>query len=1153
MSWAGFRRRVRRLRGAALGGWPASVAEVHLQATDDAVHVWCACTAPAQGLRRSTAMHAAVPVGSGSAPGSGSGGGGGGGWAAVPVAALRSVWADGDSCVGAACGGGDELRALQGAGVEHMLWAGGGASVVVVGDRGRLWAAGHVEYPRGGGARARFAGAASGGGGGDDWYYARGGRGGRLVAFVRGRNVVVCDAARRSETQVTWAADDGVQYGAVDRAVEEELGRATGLFWAPGAAERLLCARVDERAVAEIGLPDAAAGGAGGLVAGAGALFADDDGYGWAHGCPAGRRRLGGGRQRWPRPGAAVAATDWAVVELGGAPRVRTLLARARLQALFPWAAYAARAGWLPGGGAVWLQLLDRAQRRAAVVRVPLACFDAGCADPVDPLADGRGHAAGPLPRAARVDVLYEERQPAAWINVAQGPRFLADAAPGCVRFVIASERAGGFCHLYLVTSHLAPPGAARTEIAALTRGAWPVAADGPLVVDEPRRLVFFAARRPNPLTANLFAVSYAAAAPHEPPPEPAQLTPMGYTHAGFVFDASRSFFFCQSSNLSTPVRHCVYRIAAGAGGAVAARCLAVLEPACPAGLLGAAMAADDGDRDRDHDHAAPPRPSGARAERRLSSSSLSSLSVESLAPDEYFVERLLAKLRAGGQQIQHSALASDLARLKRLTPAYVSQRVTRAVKSALPFCSAPTVAPLHLLHSTLFPQPPPQPPQPRPPLLPPPVGRPRPSSLTAASVPFAVHETLVGSAAAALPPRCPHSGDPVPRLFAFPVPRAGPAPGHDLLFGHVFLPPAFRPGVRYPVVVNAYGGPQCQLVTNAYAYPRHRRLAMLARMVPELAEDDEGYGGGAASPWARPQQPPPPPPPLGSDDDDDDDADDDDDDDDDDGGPRPDVAAMQPVVVVCVDGRGTPFRGLAFEAAIRGRMGQIEVDDIVSALDYLCHYGLDCLATTTRPAPRWCRAVVSTSGAAVPRPPVFAPPGLPPGPPSGADCWDPAPDARAVRPFVDRARVAIHGWSYGGYVALRAMAQHPALFRAAVAGAPVVRWDWYCAAYTERYLGLPADDPAAYARASALAHADRLAPAAARLLLVHGWGDDNVHVAHTAALVRDLRRRAPHAPAVRVAAYAAERHGLRLPASNEHFETLLSFWLFHALAHQQP
>ncbi|KAJ2806038.1 hypothetical protein H4R21_001035 [Coemansia helicoidea] len=1173
MVWDAFRRRVRELRGEALDNWPAAVTDVRLHSAVVAgrpagVHVWCACTAPARGLRKSTLMHCAIPAGSGSS--------GSGEVVHVPVAALRSVWMDGECGVG--------------------------ASVVIVADKGRQWTHAQIDYHQGPDPWVRFAecaapeGRTAPGRHEGDWYYARGGRGGRLLAFVRGRNVVAYDTATATEAQLTWAAAEGVQYGAVDLPMEEELGRSTGMFWAPPSSaqtpnvDMLLCARVDERAVLGVGLPElpveSKINPLGTLVPAPTALFADDS-YGWADGCPSAEGPLTE-HHRYPRPGTPTAATGWVVVEVEHGPagigrrRVRALRGAARLQAAFPWCEYVVRAGWLPADSqpAVWFQLLDRPQRRTAIVRVPLACFDAGTDQPTDPLE------ALPPPSMAgapRIDVLYEEQQPNAWINLSHGHRFLARSSTArCVRFILATERAGGFCHLHLVTSHLCRPSAgavahARVETAALTAGPWPVTADGPLFVDERRRVVFFAARRPNPLTENLFAVDYgpalAEASPVPQPPEPQQLTMMGYTHNHFAFDATGAYFACQSSNLATPTRHCVYQIAYGSGGRVAAQCLAALEPCCGPAMVGAQGALADSV------HRVP----SARASKRLSgastASSLSvrSMSVESLAPDEFFVERLLAKLRASGQQIQHSALASDLAKLKRLTPAYVSQRVTKAVRSALPFCSTPATVPLHLF-SAILPQPPPLPPRPNGlprraaarirnvhalPPPPPPLLR---SSLTAASHAFVARETLLGTHAA-LRQQCP-GGDPVPRLFCFPVPRVGGSTpdAYDLLFGHVYLPPDFAPGERYPVVVNAYGGPQCQLVTNAYAYPRHRRLAMLTRMGAGAPDDDDV--DDSASLWTRP-------PSLAASDAD--------------AGPtrraatrslymsaeaelagvasaeaarHPGIATTQclaprAVVVVCIDGRGTACRGLAFEAAIRGQLGQIEVDDIACALEYLIEYGTACLEPTTSAAPGWCRAVVSTTppgpDAAVPRPPVFAPPGAA-APLLPADHWDPPPPPAERGPFVDRARVAIHGWSYGGYVALRAMAARPELFRVAIAGAPVVRWDWYCAAYIERYLGvLPppgaADDVAtraAYAQASVTAVAAKLAAAAGRILLVHGWGDDNVHIAHTAALVRELRRHTPEPPGVAV--YANERHGLRLPASNEHYETLLAYWLFRAL-----
>ncbi|KAI8323581.1 alpha/beta-hydrolase [Martensiomyces pterosporus] len=322
-------------------------------------------------------------------------------------------------------------------------------------------------------------------------------------------------------------------------------------------------------------------------------------------------------------------------------------------------------------------------------------------------------------------------------------------------------------------------------------------------------------------------------------------------------------------------------------------------------------------------------------------------------------------------------------------------------------------------------------------------------SSLTRATQSFVAKETLVGvhSTGTALP-ELTRGGDPVPKLFCFPVPKIGSSSSssseYDLLFGHVYLPPDFKPGTEYPVMVNAYGGPQCQLVTNAYPSSQNEALGAMSR--------------------------------------------------------------MQAMVVVCVDGRGTPHRGLEFESAIGGSLGCVEVEDI----------------------------------------------------------WDSVPEKHACAALVDRTRVAIHGWSYGGYVTLRALASHPEWFKVAIAGAPVVRWDWYSAAYSERYLGvLPHSKDAtggaaasdaeqatvdAYEAASVTSVADKLPRDRNRLLVVHGWNDDNVHVAHTAELVRSLQRSWGCLESTRLSVYANERHGLRLPSSNEHFETLLTFWLFYFL-----
>jgi dipeptidyl-peptidase-4 len=118
--------------------------------------------------------------------------------------------------------------------------------------------------------------------------------------------------------------------------------------------------------------------------------------------------------------------------------------------------------------------------------------------------------------------------------------------------------------------------------------------------------------------------------------------------------------------------------------------------------------------------------------------------------------------------------------------------------------------------------------------------------------------------------------------------------------------------------------------------------------------------------------------------------------------------------------------------------------------------------------------------------------------------------------PDLDLGRVAIRGWSFGGWLAALAALRQPDLFRCAIAGAPVTDWTLYDTAYTERYLGLPEDGVELYAHHSLveLAAEPFTRPEDARpLLLVHGLADDNVVAAHTlrlsAALLASGR---PHA-----------------------------------------
>jgi dipeptidyl-peptidase 4 len=103
----------------------------------------------------------------------------------------------------------------------------------------------------------------------------------------------------------------------------------------------------------------------------------------------------------------------------------------------------------------------------------------------------------------------------------------------------------------------------------------------------------------------------------------------------------------------------------------------------------------------------------------------------------------------------------------------------------------------------------------------------------------------------------------------------------------------------------------------------------------------------------------------------------------------------------------------------------------------------------------------------------------------------------------LDLDRVAIRGWSYGGYLAALAVLRRPDVFHAGIAGAPVTDWRLYDTHYTERYLGDPAQAPAVYEANSLVSGGDLAEPAdtARPLMIIHGLADDNVVAAHTLRL----------------------------------------------------
>jgi dipeptidyl-peptidase-4 len=205
-----------------------------------------------------------------------------------------------------------------------------------------------------------------------------------------------------------------------------------------------------------------------------------------------------------------------------------------------------------------------------------------------------------------------------------------------------------------------------------------------------------------------------------------------------------------------------------------------------------------------------------------------------------------------------------------------------------------------------------------------------------------------------------------------------------QLLHYRLLKPAPIEAGKRYPVVIDVYGGPHFQYV-----------------------RQDWMGGGRAAQGYFR------------------------------------QVLARNGFVVFTLDNRGSGFRGNAFETAIAGRLGKVEIEDQLRGVDFL-----------------------------------------------------------KTLPFVDAERIGIMGWSYGGYMSLMALGATDA-FKAGVAGAPVTDWRLYDTHYTERYLGTPAANAEGYRLSAVLPHAATLD---AGLLLVHGMADDNVLFTHSTMLMRRLQ-----------------------------------------------
>ena len=167
-------------------------------------------------------------------------------------------------------------------------------------------------------------------------------------------------------------------------------------------------------------------------------------------------------------------------------------------------------------------------------------------------------------------------------------------------------------------------------------------------------------------------------------------------------------------------------------------------------------------------------------------------------------------------------------------------------------------------------------------------------------------------------------------------------------------------------------------------------------------------------------------------------------------------------MLVFELDNRGSSGRGPAFEAPLHRQLGQVEVADQLVGLDWL-----------------------------------------------------------ARQAFVDAARVAVAGHSYGGFMTLMLLCKAPGRFAAGIATAPVADWALYDTHYTERYLGLPQENSTGYETSAVLPW---LANLREPLLLVHGMADDNVLFTHTTRLLKALQ---DQGAVFELMTYPGSKHGL--------------------------
>ena len=124
--------------------------------------------------------------------------------------------------------------------------------------------------------------------------------------------------------------------------------------------------------------------------------------------------------------------------------------------------------------------------------------------------------------------------------------------------------------------------------------------------------------------------------------------------------------------------------------------------------------------------------------------------------------------------------------------------------------------------------------------------------------------------------------------------------------------------------------------------------------------------------------------------------------------------------------------------------------------------------------------------------------------------------------PFVDQERMGVHGWSFGGYMTITLMVNHPEVFKVGVAGGPVIDWKWYEVMYGERYMDTPQSNPDGYAKTSLLARAKDLK---GKLQIITGYNDPTVVPQHCLSFIAECIKAGTQPDFF---AYPGEPHNMR-------------------------